>query len=39
MPTSNPKPGKYKHFKGKTYEILGVARHSETLELLVVGGL
>lgn len=28
--------GKYKHYKGKMYEVLGVARHSETLEELVV---
>ncbi|OGL54091.1 hypothetical protein A3K55_02575 [Candidatus Shapirobacteria bacterium RBG_13_44_7] len=30
------KPGKYRHFKGETYEVLGVAVHSETLEELVV---
>ena len=30
------KPGKYRHFKGKIYEVLGVARHSETLEEMVV---
>ncbi len=30
------KPGRYRHFKGKEYEILGVARHSETEEELVV---
>lgn len=29
-------PGKYRHFKGKEYELLGVARHSETLESMVV---
>ncbi len=28
--------GKYKHYKGKYYEVFGVARHSETLEELVV---
>lgn len=30
------KPGRYRHFKGKEYEVLGVARHSETEEALVV---
>ena len=30
------KPGKYRHFKGKEYELIGVARHSETLEPMVV---
>ena len=30
------KPGRYGHFKGKEYEVLGVARHSETEEKLVV---
>ncbi len=29
-------PGKYRHFKGKEYEVVGIARHSETLEELVV---
>ncbi len=28
--------GLYKHYKGKIYEVIGVARHSETLEELVV---
>ncbi len=28
--------GLYEHFKGKQYEVLGLARHSETLELMVV---
>lgn len=31
-----PEPGLYKHYKGKIYEVIGVARHSETLEELVV---
>lgn len=28
--------GFYKHYKGKTYEVVGIAKHSETLEDLVV---
>ncbi len=30
------KPGKYRHFKGGEYELIGVAKHSETLEPMVV---
>lgn len=30
------RPGRYRHFKGNEYEVLGVARHSETGEELVV---
>jgi hypothetical protein len=30
------KKGKYRHYKGKEYELIGIARHSETLEELVV---
>ena len=30
------KIGKYQHYKGKFYEVIGVARHSETLEEMVV---
>lgn len=30
------KPGRYRHFKGKEYEVLGIACHSETEEELVV---
>lgn len=29
-------PGRYRHYKGKDYEVLGIAHHSETLEELVV---
>ena len=29
-------PGRYRHYKGRDYIVLGVARHSETEELLVV---
>ena len=44
--TTNQKPdlppvaplqtGRYRHYKGNEYEVIGVARHSETLEELVV---
>ncbi len=30
------KPGKYRHFKGGEYELIGMAKHSETLEPMVV---
>ena len=30
------KLGKYRHFKGNEYEVIAVARHSETLEDMVV---
>ena len=29
-------PGRYRHFKGNEYEVIGIARHSETMELMVV---
>src|SRR5512140_846856 len=29
-------PGRYRHYKGQEYEVLGVARHSETEEEYVV---
>lgn len=29
-------PGRYRHFKGGDYEVIGVARHSESGEQLVV---
>jgi hypothetical protein len=28
--------GRYRHYKGGEYEVIGVARHSETLEPLVL---
>ena len=35
LPTE-PKPGLYRHYKGNEYRVLGVARHSETEETVVV---
>ena len=30
------RPGRYRHFKGNEYRVLGMARHSETMEPMVV---
>lgn len=35
LPT-DPKPGLYRHYKGKDYRVVGVARHTETKEPVVV---
>ncbi len=32
----NLKLGKYKHFRGKICKVIGIAKHSETLEEMVV---
>jgi hypothetical protein len=29
-------PGRYRHYKGNDYEVIGVATHSETEEIFVV---
>lgn len=33
---SEPKPGRYRHFKGGEYEVIGIARESETQAEVVV---
>ncbi len=33
---SELKPGRYRHYKGKDYQVIGVATHSESGEALVV---
>ncbi|MET0333747.1 MAG: DUF1653 domain-containing protein [Rhizobacter sp.] len=35
-PLPDTPTGRYRHYKGLDYEVIGVARHSETLEPLVV---
>ena len=35
-PLPDTPPGRYRHYKGGEYEVVGAARHSETLEPLVV---
>ena len=34
--TMLPRPGRYRHYKGNEYEVIGIAPHSETEEELVV---
>lgn len=38
MPDRKPelRPGRYRHYKGKDYQVIDIARHSETEEWLVV---
>lgn len=36
MKQKSIQPGKYRHYKGKDYQVLGMATHSETLEPMVV---
>jgi hypothetical protein len=30
------RPGRYRHYKGNDYDVIGIARHSETEEEMVV---
>lgn len=34
--SAEPVPGKYRHYKGGEYQVIGTARHSETDDMLVV---
>lgn len=36
LPADAPAPGRYRHYKGNEYELVGHVRHSETLEWLVL---
>ena len=36
LETLKIQPGRYRHFKGREYEVLYVATHSETMEPMVV---
>ena len=35
-PMTTPTPGRYRHYKGNEYTVLGVVQHSESLEELVL---
>ena len=35
-PLPHAAPGRYRHYKGGEYQLLGVVRHSETLQPLVL---
>jgi hypothetical protein len=36
IPLPSIAPGRYRHYKGGEYEVIGVVRHSETLEPMVL---
>ena len=36
LPAGDPQPGLYRHYKGGNYRVLGLVRHSETLEVMVL---
>ena len=35
-PLPEIRPGRYRHYKGSEYQVEGVVRHSETLEVMVL---
>lgn len=35
-PSDTVEPGRYRHYKGNEYQVIGMARHSETRERMVV---
>ncbi len=35
-PPDQPRPGRYRHYKGGIYAVIGTAQHSETGDWLVV---
>ena len=35
-PLPEPRLGRYRHYKGGEYELVGVVRHSETLEVMAL---
>jgi hypothetical protein len=36
LEAQRPQPGRYRHYKGQLYEVLGSSLHSETLQVMVV---
>ena len=36
LPLEDVTPGRYRHYKGNEYEVVSIAKHSETLEKLVI---
>jgi cyclomaltodextrinase len=36
MSTTSIRPGRYRHFKGNEYEVIGIARDSESMAEMVV---
>lgn len=36
LPAGAPEPGLYRHYKGGLYRVLGLVRHSETLDVMVL---